>query len=396
MYSQVILKAGKERSLNQRHPWVFSGAVQDIKGVERNGETVQVLSANGEWLASGAYSIDSQIRIRIWSFDQEEEIAGIFFKRRIERAINARKGLLADKEFSACRIVNSESDGLPGLVIDKYGDFFVCQFLSAGVELWKDEIIRQIESLLPTKGIYERSDTASRIKEGLDSHAGLLLGEEPPPLIDIREGGIRFLVDIRHGQKTGFYLDQRENRSLVAGYACGADVLNCFSYTGGFGLWALKEGAASLTNIDTSTDALELARKNVELNGFDANLVENVAGDVFSVLRRYRDARRQFDLIILDPPKFVESIRQIPKGSRGYKDINLLALKLLRPGGILFTFSCSGHVKQDLFQKIVASAALDSGRDACIIKGLGQASDHPVSLYFPEGGYLKGFICRVC
>ena len=391
----VILKSKREESLLRRHPWIFSGAVDRVQGDMENGETVDILSADGEWLASGAWSPNSQIRVRVWSFNHEEEIGETFFRARIEQAMASRKSLLESNLWNAFRLIHAESDYLPGMIVDKYNDFLVCQFLSAGAEYWKEEIVRALQSLINPAGIYERSDVDVRTKEGLESKSGVLAGAPPPDLIEIREGDVRFLVDIKHGHKTGFYLDQRENHALITEYSKGAEVLNCFSYTGGFGIWALKAGAERVTNVESSSDLLTLGKRNVELNSLDSGKVENVEGDVFHVLRKFRDSRREFDLIILDPPKFVTSVRQIESGARGYKDINLLAMKLLRPGGILFTFSCSGLLEQGLFQKIVADAALDAGRNAQIIRFLFQSRDHPIALPFPEGLYLKGLICRV-
>jgi 23S rRNA (cytosine1962-C5)-methyltransferase len=379
----------------RRHPWIFSGAIATIQGQAQSGETVDIRSANGDWLARGAYSPTSQITVRIWSFDPHADISAAFFRVRLQRAIEARRSFLTSGQFTAYRLVNAESDNLPGVIIDRYGDFLVCQFLTAGAEYWKRDLVAQLEELVPSKGIYERSDVDVRTKEGLSICTGVLAGQAPPEKVEIQEGNLRFWVDIQQGHKTGFYLDQRENRACLAEYAPGADVLNCFAYTGGFGVCALKYGAQSVTQVETSGNALELARENVTLNDLDATRVAYVQDDVFQVLRRYRDARRQFDLMILDPPKFAESRHQLAGASRGYKDINLLAMKLLRPGGILFTFSCSGLMTPELFQKIVADAAIDAGRDAQIIKRLSQAADHPVSLNFPEGGYLKGLACRV-
>jgi 23S rRNA (cytosine1962-C5)-methyltransferase len=281
------------------------------------------------------------------------------------------------------------------VIVDKYADFLVCQFLSAGAEYWREEIASQLCKMIPCDGIYERSDVGVRLKEGLEPRAGFLWGEPPPDLVLMEEEPCLFLVNIKQGQKTGFYLDQSENRTLVAEYAQGAEVLNCFSYTGGFGIHALKAGALKVTHMDSSRLALELADRNTELNGLDKAKSEYLEGDIFQILRDFRDRRRQFDLIVLDPPKFVESQSQLRRGSRGYKDINLLAFKLLRPGGILLTFSCSGLVSPHLFQMIVAGAALDAGRDAQVIRVLTQSPDHPSSLYFPEGFYLKGLVCRV-
>jgi 23S rRNA (cytosine1962-C5)-methyltransferase len=292
-------------------------------------------------------------------------------------------------------LVASESDGLPGLIVDRYADWLVCQFLSAGSEHWKNTIVELLQELFPGLSIYERSDVSVREKEGLPLRCGVLAGSEPPDQVEITENGMRLLVDIKAGHKTGYYLDQRDSRLAVRDWAEGRDVLNCFSYTGGFGVSALLGGAKHVLQMDSSEPALDIAKKNADLNGLDPEKSEYICGDVFKELRRFRDSRRDFDLIILDPPKFVESRGQLEKGARGYKDINLLAFKLLRPGGLLFTFSCSGHMEMPLFQKIVADAALDAGRSAQILSVLHQAPDHPVALNFPEGAYLKGLLCRV-
>lgn len=391
--ASITLRPGREASVQRRHPWIFAGAVKSQDEKIGLGETVDVFSCERQWLATGAWSPHSQIRVRLWSFEAGEEISSQFFRQRLHRAVHARE-VLFKESTSAYRLVNAESDGLPGLTVDRYDDYLVCQFFFAGVERWKEVIIQQLSSLLPGTSIYERSEGEPRQKEGLEPCNGVLAGAEPPDLIEISERGLRVLVDVRRGQKTGYFLDQRDNRALVPDFSSGAEVLNCFAYTGSFGLWALKGGAARVINIDSSPAALSLAQSNLELNRFDSARMENSVADVFQVLRSYRDARRSFDLIILDPPKFAATAHQVKKASRGYKDINLLALKLLRPGGMLFTFSCSGHIKTELFQKIVADAALDADRDVQIIKHLSQSSDHPVALSFPEGLYLKGLICR--
>ncbi len=393
--AKVILKPGREESLLRRHPWIFSGAVARMDDVAVTGETVAVHASDGRWLARGAWSPQSQIRLRIWSFDEEAEVNRDFFLHRMEKAVKVRTDLHLSSVTTAYRLVNAESDALPGLIVDRYGDFLVCQFLSAGAEYWKMAIVSCLEDIFPGNTVYERSDADVRHKEGLLPVKGLLSGEMPPPMVEIHENGIHYLVDILNGHKTGFYLDQRDNRAHITGYTEHADVLNCFSYSGGFGLAALKGGAAAVINVDSSGEALNLAEKNASLNGIPSGVMENRTGDVFQVLRLFRDSARQFDVVVLDPPKFVSSMQQMDKGLRGYKDINLLALKLLRPGGFLFTFSCSGLVNDILFQKIVAGAALDAGRDVQVIAYLSQAADHPVALNFPEGRYLKGLLCRV-
>ncbi|HEY6435666.1 MAG TPA: class I SAM-dependent methyltransferase, partial [Ignavibacteriaceae bacterium] len=335
------------------------------------------------------------IRVRVWSFNPEKMIDSDFFKRKISLASELREQTIDTSKTNAYRIINSESDGLPGLIVDRYSDYLVCQFLSSGVEFNKKMIVEILDEDLKPSGIFERSDVEVRTKEGLQPAKSLLRGKNPDDLIEIKENELKFLVDIKEGHKTGFYLDQRDNRKLLIEFSKGKNLLNCFSYTGGFSVYALASGAEKITQIESSASAIELSLKNIELNNLNTSLVENINGDVFEVLRKFRDERKTFDLIILDPPKFAESAAQIQKAARGYKDINLLAMKLLNPGGVLFSFSCSGHISQELFQKIVADAALDSGREVKLVKQLTQASDHSVSLNFPEGFYLKGLLCLV-
>lgn len=394
----VRLKPGRDKSLRRHHPWVFSGAVAQVAGSPAPGATVTVLDAKGEPLGQGAYSPQSQIVVRMWNFEPAEPIDAGWFHTRLEQAVRWRSAYPGGRD--ACRLVNSESDGLPGVIIDRYADYLVCQFGTAGAEFWRKVIIERLsglsESLLPAvAGIYERSDLDVRSKEGLEPRLGVLAGSEPPPLLEIEEAGLRFVVDVYSGHKTGFYLDQRVNRTLVGQHAQGAEVLNCFAYSGGFGLAALQGGATRVVNVDSSAPALELARHNAALNGFQEDRIEALEGNVFQVLRQFQQEGRQFDLIVLDPPKFVESRERLNRATRGYKDINLHAFRLLRPGGRLFTFSCSGLLEPALFQKIVADAALDAGRNGQILAHLEQAPDHPVLLSFPEGNYLKGLHCRV-
>lgn len=390
----LTLKPSREKSLLRRHPWVFSGAVEKVSGEPQSGATVEVRAADGRWLAYAAYSPQSQITARVWSFVEFQAISVEFFRQQLQNSVARRQSLPHHSSY-ACRLVNAESDALPGLIVDRYADFLVCQFLSAGAEFWRETVVNILQELVPCAGIYERSDVDVRAKEGLPTRAGVLAGEPPPALVAIEENGARFLVDVMHGHKTGLYLDQRENRARLAEFTAGKEVLNCFAYTGGFGVMALNGGAAHVTQIDSSGPALELARQNCELNSFPASRFTNSEADVFSTLRQFRDSRRQFDVIVLDPPKFAESKHQVERAARGYKDINLLAFKLLRPGGVLFTFSCSGAIEPPLFQKIVADAALDAGRPAQILHRLTQATDHPVALNFPEGEYLKGLVCVV-
>ena len=392
----VVLKPKREKSLLNRHPWVFSGAIARTSGSPQSGDTVEILAADGRWLGRGAYSPKSQIRVRVWTFDPSEAIDRSFFEARLEAAVARRQMILADPDTDACRLVNGESDRLPGLIVDRYGSWLVCQFLTAGAEFWKTAVVASLSGMVPgLAGIYERSDADVRKKEGLAKVCGRLAGREAPDSLEILENGCRYYVDVKRGHKTGFYLDQRDNRRFLAAVARGAEVLNCFAYTGGFAVAALRAGAAHATNLDASDAALETSRRNMALNGLELARVDHVTGDVFRLLRDYRTADRTFDLVVLDPPKFVTAKSDLMRASRGYKDINRLAFHLLRPGGLLLTFSCSGLMGRDLFQKIVADAALDAGCHAQILQWLHQAPDHPVALTFPEGAYLKGLVCRV-
>jgi 23S rRNA (cytosine1962-C5)-methyltransferase len=395
MMSSVILKKSADSFIKKKHPWIFSGAIEKVKGNPPNGQTVKIFTSNKTIVGFGSFSPSSQIRVRVWSFNPQEIIDSDFFRKKILAASETRKQFIDTSQTNAYRIINAESDGLPGLIVDRYSDFLVCQFLSSGAEFSKEIIVAILDEVFKPVGIYERSDVEVRTKEGLQPAKGLLKGTVPDDLIEVKENGFKFLVDIKEGHKTGFYLDQRDNRKLVSEFSNGKNVLNCFSYTGGFSVYALAAGANKVTQIESSASAIDISSKNFEINNLDSSSVENINGDVFEILRKFRDERKTFDLIILDPPKFAESSSQIQKASRGYKDINLLAIKLLNLGGILFTFSCSGHILPELFQKIVSGAALDSGREVKIIKQISQSSDHPVSLNFPEALYLKGLVCIV-
>jgi 23S rRNA (cytosine1962-C5)-methyltransferase len=386
----VVLKPGREKSVRNRHPWIFSGAIERVEG---QGDLVRVVSSQGEYLATGTLNRRSQITVRLLTWDAAEEVDSAFWRRRLERAIAGRAQLAADTATNAYRLVHAEADGLPGLIVDRYGPWLVMQCLTAGMALRQAEIATLLAELLASAGIYARDDADVRLKEGLPLETGLLRGERPPDRVEIVEYGHRFLVDIKRGHKTGFYLDQRENRRRAAATCAGRETLNAFAYTGAFGVYAACAGARSVVNVDTSAEALALAKENLALNGCAPQ--EMVAGDVFQVLRRYRREGRSFDLVILDPPKFATSQAEVMDAARGYKDVNLSAMRLLRPGGMLVTFSCSGLVSADLFQKIVFGASVDAGRDVQIVERLAQGADHPVLLTFPESAYLKGFICRV-
>ncbi len=391
----IILKAGREKSVLQRRPWIFSGAIERVEGDPQAGETVAVLDSNRAWLARAAFSPASNIRARLWTWQPEEIVDQAFLRRRIERAISLRRNVVDPGETDAYRLIHGESDGLPGLVVDRYANWLVVQILSAGIEARRDLLVDLLAELSGVENIYERSDVDVRQLEGLPDRTGVLRGLPPPQQLWIHENGLQFGVDLMGGQKTGFYLDQRANRKRVGQFAAGRSVLNCFCYTGGFSLYALRGGATSVLSVDASAEALELGKQNLIANQLPAENAEWQQGDVFHVLRVLRDRAQKYDLIVLDPPKFAPTAAQAEKAARGYKDINLLAFKLLNPGGILATFSCSGGVSAELFQKIVAGAALDAGVDARIIDLLHQGPDHPVALNFPEGAYLKGIICQV-
>ncbi len=382
--------------MRQRHPWIFSGALGQTHGELVPGGLADVFDADGAWLARGYVNPRSQIVVRVLTWEREEWPDAAFWRRRLSHAAAARADLAADPTTTAYRLAYAESDGLPGLIVDRYGDWLAVQFLTAGVEAQRDLLTSLLAELFAPAGIVERSDVSVRRQEGLPPRSGLLWGRPPPPDLEIVEHGHRFPADLLAGQKTGFYLDQRENRRIVAGHARGRRVLNAFSFTGAFGVYALAGGAIHVTNVDSSREALIGAEAALRLNGFDPDAqAEAIVGDVFQVLRAFRDEGRQFDLVILDPPKFARSRADLDPALRGYKDINLLGLKLLAPAGLLATFSCSGLVTPDLFQKVVFGASVDAGRDAQIIARLGQGSDHPIRLSFPESEYLKGLLCRV-
>ncbi|SAK39784.1 SAM-dependent methyltransferase [Caballeronia catudaia] len=395
----ITLKPAKDRSLVRRHPWIYANAIARVDGDPAPGATVVVRAADGRFLARASYSPHSQIRARVWTFDEAEPIDHAFFKRRVQRAVAHRQAMV--KDTGATRLVFGEADGLPGLIVDYYvaddGTHaqLVCQFMATGVEAWKEPIVQALTAATGCPNVYERSDVSIRQKEGLEQTTGVLAGDAPPETLIVDECGVRYHVDVRNGHKTGFYVDQRDNRVLVAQNAQGREVLNCFCYTGGFSLAALKGGATRVVSVDSSGEALALARENVTANGFDAQKAEWLDADAFKTLRRLYDEGQRFDLIVLDPPKFAPSKETVDRAARAYKDINLSGFKLLRPGGLLFTYSCSGAIDSELFQKIVAGAASDARVDARILKRLGAGVDHPLLTAFPEGEYLKGLLLQI-
>ncbi|MFY9315647.1 MAG: class I SAM-dependent methyltransferase [Burkholderiales bacterium] len=385
------LKSGRDKSLKRRHPWIFSGAVAKVDGEPASGETVLVKSG-GQPVAVAAWSPKSQICARVWSFDAATRIERSFFDFTLKEAIQLRNSLPAAHHSNALRLVHGESDGLPGLIVDRYADVLVAQLLSAGAERWKEEIFDALATITGCEAIYERSDADVRKLEGLEPRTGFARGNREAKRCPILEHGLHFRVDVEAGQKTGFFLDQRENRQRVRALAHGREVLDAFCYTGGFAVAALAGGAAKVTAVDSSASALEVAKEHVNANSMEFSRISFERADVFAYQRRLRDEGRAFDLVVLDPPKFAPTAAQAKNAARAYKDINLLALKLLKPGGLLATFSCSGGVTVELFQSIVAGAAADAGVDAKILERFGAAADHPVALNFPEGEYLKGLL----
>mgnify|MGYP006267646815 CR=1 FL=1 len=399
MQATVKLKAGKERPLYRHHPWIYSNAIEQVDGKVYPGSTVQVIGHDGKFLAKGAYSPSSQIRVRIFTWDEDEIIDHAFFKRRIAKAIAHRKFWI--KNTNAIRLIFGESDGLPGLIVDQYADTLVCQFLFAGVEHWKDAIVAALAQQTACKRIVERSDAAVRAREGLEPHVGALLGDLPSEPIHINECGVLYSVDVLQGHKTGFYIDQRDSRDLVSQLSFEKEVLNMFCYTGGFSLAALKGGASHVTSVDSSGEALAMAQKQMMLNNFETTRATWIDADAFGVLTQLRKEGRRFDLVVLDPPKFAPSSHHLDKALRAYKEINRAGMQLLKSGGLLFTFSCSGAVDSALFEKTISMACAeaighseDRTMEFRIIKRLSSGLDHPLLTSFPEGDYLKGLLLQ--
>jgi 23S rRNA (cytosine1962-C5)-methyltransferase len=388
--ANIYLKQGRERPVLNGHPWVFSGAVDKFDGDAESVGVVDVLDAKKNWLARGYYNPKSQIRVRILTW-QQENIDGEFFARRLRHAFDLRRRCLP-AGTTAYRIVNGEGDFLPGLIVDRYAGFLVCQFYTAGMAQFREEIIDALNSQDSIDGIFERTEGRVGDEEGLQPAVGTVRGDTPPETVQIEEHGHRFLVDLRRGQKTGFYLDQRDSRAFLETISRDRSVLNCFAYTGGFSVFAHAGGAKEVVTFDSSKPALELAEKNLELNGFGEAPSELLKGDAFAYLK---EIDRQFDAIVLDPPSLAHKRNDIDAAAGGYKFLNLHALKHLNPGGLLLTFSCSQHISLDLFQKIVFGAAADAQKRVSVVKRLGQPIDHPVSLHHPEGEYLKGLALRV-
>jgi 23S rRNA (cytosine1962-C5)-methyltransferase len=395
--SRLQLKKGREKPVLNRHPWIFSGAIQQVQGQPEPGDLVDIVSAKGEWLCRAYFNPHSQIRARILTWDENQAIDEAFWQAKIQQAINGRSALQLQPATTAYRLINAESDSLPGLIVDKYGPYLVIQCLTLGIDRRKEMLINLLENMLQPEGIIERSDVSVREKEGLTEIAAIHRGQRPSANLIVRENNHQFAVNLLEGHKTGLYLDQRDNRAAVCQpqHIAGKNVLNLFAYTGGFAIYAAAAQAAQITNVDSSADLLTQAEQNIHLNGHERPQDEYIVADAFQLLRHYRDTNRTFDVIILDPPKFAHSHRDIKAATRGYKDLNWLAMRLLTPGGLLATFSCSGLISMDLFQKVLFGASVDAGREVQIIQTLTQSADHPVLLTFPESAYLKGFLGRV-
>jgi 23S rRNA (cytosine1962-C5)-methyltransferase len=394
--SEVVLKSGKERSLLRRHPWVYATGIAQTVGRPLSGDTVRVVDDKGRFLAWGAFSPESQIRVRCWSFNEQDTIDAAWMAQRVHEAVARRSSLAA--RSNGARVVFGEADGLPGFVADRYAGQLVVQFLAAGVERWREALVDGLVAATGCAQVYERSDAAVREREGLESRVGPIRGDVPSAPIEIVEDGVRYGVDVLHGHKTGFYLDQRESRKRVAELAAqigpSATILNCFSYTGGFSLAAMKAGAAHAISVDSSADALAAAAQNAARNDIDPAAFECRVSKVADAQRALAAEGQQFDIVVLDPPKFAPSAHHVDKAARAYKDVNLKGMRLVKPGGYLLTFSCSGAITVDLFQKIVAGAVTDSHLEFVLLERLAAGIDHPMRMTHPEGEYLKGLLLQ--
>lgn len=391
----VVLKKGKEKAVHQKHPWVFSGAIDKVKGNPLNGEVIKVLAADQSFLAYGYYNGQSRVAVRLLEWEEDNIIDNAWYEVRLKDAIASRAHLLSDQQTNTCRLVFSEADYLPGLIVDKYADYLSLQILSAGMENVKAELIEILIAELNPVGIFDKSDANARTHENLEVSQGLLWGETPPEFIEVKENGVRYHINIADGQKSGFYCDQRDNREILAAYTKDKEVLDCFCYSGGFTLNSLKHGAKHVTSVDSSALAMETLKHNLGLNGFMEHQQTSVQSDVNKQLRIFKEDGKLFDVIVLDPPKYAPSRSALDRAARAYKDLNRLGMLLLKKGGILATYSCSGAVDLETFKQIIAWAALDAGREVQIIKQFHQPEDHPVRISFPEGEYLKGLLLRV-
>lgn len=391
----VVLKKGKEKAVLHKHPWVFSGAIENVKGKPANGEIIRLLDSKKDFLAYGFYNDQSRVAVRLLEWDETVTVNDDWFRFKVNVAVSGRAHILADGSTDTCRLIFSESDYLPGLIVDKYADHLAVQVLTSGMQNAMPVIIDELNQLLKPASIFDKSDATSRSHEGLETTNTLLAGNEPPELVMVKENGLSYGINIAEGQKSGFYCDQRYNRQVLASYAKGKKVLDCFSYTGGFTLNALKNGAASVTSVDSSALALETLEENIRLNKFEDTEHIAIKSDVNAQLRKFRDEGAMFDVIVLDPPKYAPSRSALDRASRAYKDLNRLGMQLLNSGGLLATFSCSGAMDMETFKQVLAWAALDAGKQVQFVYQFHQPEDHPVRASFPEGEYLKGLLCRV-
>ncbi len=391
----VILKKGKEKAVLHRHPWVFSGAIERVKGKPANGDIVRLTDAKGDFMAYGFYNDQSRVALRLLEWDENVAVDEQWFRDKVALAVESRSNILIDGVTNTCRLIFSESDYLPGLIVDKYAGHLAVQILTSGIEKMMPVIIEELQRLLKPESIFDKSDASSRTHEGLETQNIVLAGNHPPERVEVKENGITYNINIAEGQKSGFYCDQRDNRKIVASYSKNKKVLDCFSYTGGFTLNSLQNGAASVTAVDSSQLAIETLKENVVLNKFDIAKVTTIPSDVNKQLRKFREEGELFDIIILDPPKYAPSRSALDKASRAYKDLNRLGMLLLNKGGLLATYSCSGAMNMETFKQVLAWAALDAGKQVQFIHQFCQPEDHPVRASFPEGEYLKGLLCRV-
>jgi 23S rRNA (cytosine1962-C5)-methyltransferase len=391
----VILKKGKEKAVIQRHPWLFSGAIEPVKGRPANGDIVRLLNDKGGFMAYGFYNNQSRVALRLLEWDESVEINEDWFRRKVAVAVASRSNILEDGSTNTCRLIFSEADYLPGLIVDKYADYLAVQVLTSGIENVMPVILDELQKLLKPEGIFDKSDASSRAHEGLETTNKVLAGKRPPDIVKVMENNITYGINIAEGQKSGFYCDQRDNRHIVALHSKGKKVLDCFSYTGGFTLNSLQNGASAVTSVDSSALAIETLKHNIQLNGFDGSKFIAVQSDVNKQLRTFREQGEKFDIVVLDPPKYAPSRSALNKASRAYKDLNRMGMLLLNSGGLLATFSCSGAMDIDTFKQVLAWAALDAGKEVQFIYQFCQPEDHPVRASFPEGEYLKGLLCRV-
>ncbi|MFD0766327.1 class I SAM-dependent rRNA methyltransferase [Mucilaginibacter lutimaris] len=391
----VVLKKGKEKAVLHKHPWVFSGAIENVKGKPVNGEIIRLLGNKKDFLAYGFYNDQSRVAVRLLEWNEEVMVDEAWFRTKVREAVAGRAHILEDGTTDTCRLIFSESDYLPGLIVDKYADHLAVQVLTSGMQNAMPVIIDELNTLLKPQSIFDKSDATSRSHEGLETTNVLLSGNHPPELVMVKENGISYGINIAEGQKSGFYCDQRYNRQALANYAKGKTMLDCFSYTGGFTLNALKNGAASVTSVDSSALALETLEENIRLNKFDGAEHAAIKSDVNVQLRKFKEDGAKFDIIVLDPPKYAPSRSALDRASRAYKDLNRLGMQLLNSGGLLATFSCSGAMDMETFKQVLAWAALDAGKQVQFIYQFHQPEDHPVRASFPEGEYLKGLLCRV-